>query len=208
MTDTGNKAFWRNTAGIYGRTVQGASAETYEGVCARIRERLTADMYVIEAACGTGQLSYPLCGSVAQWEATDASAEMIAQAKKPPHSERLRFTVQDAQSLPYEHSTFDAAVIGNALHILPRPDLALRELRRVLKPGGLLFAPTYVHGASTHTSARVRLMMLVGFRVYHRWNADELAACVEENGFLVERRVLLPDSTAPLCYLEARSTKK
>ena len=204
----GNKAFWRNTAGIYGRAVQSAGAETYEGVCARIRERLTADMYVIEAACGTGQLSYPLCRSVAQWEATDASAEMIAQAKKPPHSERLRFSVQDAQSLPYEHSTFDAAVIGNALHILPRPDLALRELRRVLKPGGLLFAPTYVHGAARRESVRMRIMTLGGLRVYHRWNADELAAYIEGCGFRMEKRVLLPNGTATLCYLEARSTKK
>lgn len=207
MADKGNLSFWQNTAGIYGRAVQSASAETYEDVCARIRERLTPDMRVVEAACGTGQLTYPLCGSAALWEAADASPTMIERAKRLPHTDRLRFSVHDAQSLPYEHSTFDAAVIGNALHILPRPDLALRELRRVLNPGGLLFAPTYVHGAARHVSLRVRLMTLGGFRVYHRWNADELAACVEENGFLVERRVLLPDSTAPLCYLEARSTK-
>ena len=39
---------------------------------------------------------------------------------------------------------FDAAVISNALHIMPEPEKALAEIRRVLKPGGILIAPTFM----------------------------------------------------------------
>lgn len=207
MAETGNKAFWRGTAGIYGYAVRRSSAKTYENICERIRTRLQKDMSVIELGCGTGQLSFPLCGAVAMWEATDASEEMIARAKKLPYSDRLRFSVQDAQSLPYEHSTFDAAVISNALHIMPRPDLALREIRRVLKPGGLLFAPTYVHGGVGRPSLRFRMMSAGGLRVYHKWTADQLTSYIRKFGFELRSAVLLPDSVAPLCYVEAVSDK-
>ncbi|MCI8803907.1 MAG: class I SAM-dependent methyltransferase [Oscillibacter sp.] len=42
--------------------------------------------------------------------------------------------------------SFDAVVISNTLHIIPRPELAPEEIRRVPKPGGALYAPTFVHG--------------------------------------------------------------
>ena len=206
MARTDNMDFWRRTAGIYGRSVRRSSAETYDEVCTRIRSKLSRDMSVLELACGTGQLTFPLCGSVAQWEATDLSEAMIERAKKVPHSERVRFTVQNAESLPYEHSTFDAVVISNALHIMPRPDLALREIRRVLKPGGLLFAPTYVHGG-VRKSVRITLMTLGGFRVFHRWSAGDLAKYIQSYGFAVDRQILLSDKVVPLCYIEAHSEK-
>ena len=76
-------------------------------------------------------------GSVKLLEATDFSEEMIRQAKAKTHSSRLHFSVQDATSLPYAEETFDAAVISNALHIMPEPEKALAEIRRVLKPSGI-----------------------------------------------------------------------
>lgn len=47
------------------------------------------------------------------------------------------FSVQDATSLPYTSGTFDAVVISNALHIMPEPEKALKEIRRVLKSGDI-----------------------------------------------------------------------
>ena len=68
---------------------------------------------------------------------------MIRKAKAKAHSARLYFSVQDATKLPYTLETFDAVVISNALHIMPEPEKALAEIRRVLKPGGILIAPTF-----------------------------------------------------------------
>lgn len=130
-----------------GRTlhqIHAALSTVYAEICNRIRPHLTRDMNVLELASGTGQLSFPLSPYVRLWEATDVSSSMIAEAKKRTGSSRLHFSVQDAAHLPYVSETFDV-VIANALHILPEPDRVLREARRVLKPGGWLFAPTFVH---------------------------------------------------------------
>jgi ubiquinone/menaquinone biosynthesis C-methylase UbiE len=52
--------------------------------------------------------------------------------------ENVTPTLGDAQSLPYEDSAFDAAYLVTVLGEIPDPDAALRELARVLKPGGRL----------------------------------------------------------------------
>ena len=159
---------------------------------------------MLELACGTGQISFSLFGRVRLWEATDFSEAMIAEAKKKNTSRRLHFSVQVATALPYATESFDAVVISNALHIMPHPEKALSEIRRVLKPDGLLFAPTFVHGESTGFRLRVRLMELAGFHTYHKWNAEEFSAFISGHGFEVIRQEALGGSLAPLCYLAAR----
>lgn len=82
---------------------------------------------------------------------------MIAEAKKNGGSSRLHFSVQDATCLPYGSETFDAVVIGNALHIMPESQLALEEIHRVLKIDGCLFAPTFIQGNSIGFRVRMAL---------------------------------------------------
>lgn len=199
---TANKRFWNSWAGQYDRAMAG-NAGLYGQIADRIRKGLSRDMSVLELACGTGLLSERLAGSVKLLEATDFSEEMIQQAKVKNHSSRLYFSVQDATALPYAASSFDAVVIANALHIMPRPELALAEIRRVLKSRGTLYAPTFVHGRGAGFRLRARIMALVGFKVYSKWSAEEFAAYVSSYGFEVTRAERLGGRIAPLCYLEA-----
>lgn len=200
----GGLAFWQRLSRLYG-PLMGRSAGLYDGICARIRPQLSREMNVLELACGTGQLSFPLSSRVRLWEATDFSPNMIWEAKRRPGSCRLRFSVQDATDLPYGDGTFDAVVIANALHIMPHPELALAEIRRVLKPGGLLFAPTFVHGDGRGPRALLmRLSSLAGFRAYHRWDAAALADYVAGYGFRITGRPLLTGFLVPLCCLSAQ----
>ena len=206
MRKTDNKAFWQRIAKLYAPFMKG-SDRLYAAICDRIRAGLKRDMNILELACGSGQLSLRLSTHVQLWEATDFSENMIREAKKKSCSGRLHFSVQDATNLPYADSSFDAVVIANALHIMPNPERALSEIRRVLKPGGLLYAPTFVHGKGAGFRLRTRLLSLAGFRVYSPWTAGEFVDYISGRGFEVTKTELLGKSLAPLCYLEAKNTK-
>lgn len=206
MKTTDNKAFWQRFAKFYGPVMEKSSARLYEEICNRIRPCLNRNMYVLELACGTGQLSDPLSGSVRHWEATDFSEAMIAEAERRPHSKGLHFSVQDATALSYAPESFDAVVISNALHIMPNPEKALAEIHRVLKTEGLLFAPTFVHGGKAGFRPQVKLMELAGFHTYHRWREGEFIRVLSDHGFCVTDETLLGGGLVPLCYAAAKKT--
>lgn len=202
MNSADNKGYWQKVAKLYGVVMKDGDP-MYREICAHIRPHLRRNMTVLELACGTGQLSYPLSSGVKLWEATDFSENMIAQAKKNNHSSKLHFSVRDATDLPYGDGTFDAVVISNALHIMPRPDLALSEARRVLKPGGLLFAPTFVWSEGGYAKLWALGLKLTGFKTYHSWTCKELEQFVTEQGFAVLKTEFLPNRKTPMCYISA-----
>jgi len=204
---TDNKAFWQWVAKLYGPVMERSGAKLYRDICDRIKPYLKRDMNVLELACGTGQLSYPLSSRVRHWEATDFSPAMIAEAKKKNNSSRLHFSVQNATALPYAPESFDAVVIANALHIMPDPDKAMVEIQRVLKPEGFLFAPTFVHGEGTGFRVRVRLIKLVGFHTYHEWDAGAFVEYLSAHSFAVFDQAVLGGSMAPLCCAMAKRKK-
>ena len=73
---------------------------------------------------------------------------------------------------PMHPKPFDAVIISNALHIMPNPEKALSEIRRVLKPDGVLIAPTFTAAGSTLGRLRIRIMELAEFRVFHKWTPE------------------------------------
>ena len=128
---------------------------------------------------------------------------MIAEAKRDNQSAKLHFSVQDATSLPYADETFDAVLIANALHIMPRPEKALAEIYRVFKPGGQLFAPTFVHGEVPRTRLRMLAMRCAGLQIYNSWMVPQYLAFLQAGGFAVQEHALLGNTLAPLCYARA-----
>lgn len=201
--DHDNKQFWQKTAKLYAPFMK-SSNQLYADICRRMEPHLTRQTNVLELACGSGQLSFRLAGKVQLWEATDFSENMIEEAKKRECSRRLHFSVQDATDLPYAPETFDAIVIANALHIMPQPEKALAEIFRVLKPNGLLFAPTFIHGKGTGFRLRSRILELAGFHVFSKWSELEFVEYINNHGFVVHKYECLGKSIAPLCYLEAQ----
>lgn len=205
MKDADNKSFWQRNAKIYSPFMK-SSGGLYKDICNCIRPHLNSKMNVLELACGTGQLSFPLSAGVRIWEATDFSDAMIAEAKKQSGSSRLHFSVQDATRLPYAADTFDAVVISNALHIMPNPALALEQIRNVMKPDGILFAPTFIHGEGMGFCLRVRLMELAGFHTFFNWNEKEFVEFLESNGFVTVEHHIIGGSLAPCCFVMAGLT--
>ena len=87
------KTFWDKNAGRYDRFMRKDRA-AYEEMYKLIRPVVKAKT-VLELATGTGLIAKHIVNAAAHIEATDASAEMIAEAKRDNHSAKLHFSVQD-----------------------------------------------------------------------------------------------------------------
>lgn len=111
-----------------------------------------------------------------------------------------KFCLQDATRLSYEDNRFDVVVIANALHIMPEPDKALSEIHRVLKDGGILFAPTFVY-ESGYSKVTVAVMEKSGFKTFHKWSRKEYEKFVESKGFLLKKSILEKGKPLPECIL-------
>ena len=194
------KNFWDRNAGRYDRFMRkdrAAYDEMYELIRPVVRHKT-----VLELATGTGLIAKHIVNAAAHIEATDASAEMIAEAKRDTRSAKLHFSVQDMFRLPYAEESFDVVIVSNALHIVPQPEKALAEIRRVLKDDGVLIAPTFTHGNST-LRGRIKLffMKLAGFPLNSRWSSADYLAFLRQNGWTVRKSAVLKGSF-PLTYAE------
>ena len=194
------KNFWDRNARIYNRFMRKDRA-AYETMYALICPIVKAKT-VLELATGTGLIAKHIVNAAAHIEATDASAEMITEAKRDNRSAKLHFSVQDMFRLPYADGSFDAVIVSNALHIVPQPEKALREIRRVLKDDGVLIAPTFTHaGNSFSGKVRAFFMKLAGFPLHSRWTSEEYLTFLRQNGWTVRKSVVLKASF-PLTYTE------
>jgi demethylmenaquinone methyltransferase / 2-methoxy-6-polyprenyl-1,4-benzoquinol methylase len=153
---------------------------------------------VLDACCGTGDLALASARIGGKVTGLDFSEPMLERARrKAPALEWVR---GDLLSLPFEDASFEAATIGFGIRNVEDVDVALRELRRVLTPGGRLgileitrprglLAPFYrvwfdgvvpllgkvLPGGSAYT------YLPASVRRFAR--PDELAALVREAGF-------------------------
>ena len=194
------KNFWDKNAGRYDRFMH-KDAAAYEQLYELLRP-VVRHKQVLELATGTGLIAKHIVNAAAHIEATDASAEMIAEAKRDTHSAKLHFSVQDMFRLPYAEESFDVVIVSNALHIVPQPEKALQEIKRVLKEDGVLIAPTFTHaGNSFSGKVKAFFMKLAGFPLHSRWTSEEYLRFLRQNGWTVRKSAVLKASF-PLTYAE------
>ena len=195
-----HKNFWDRTAGLYDRFMR-KDREVYEKMYELIRP-VVKDKTVLELATGTGLIAKHIVNTAVHIEATDASPEMIIEAKRGNSSAKLHFSVQDMFSLPYADNSFDVVIVSNALHIVPQPEKSLQEIKRVLKDDGVLIAPTFTHaGNSCSGKVKAFFMKLAGFPLHSKWTSEEYLSFLHQNGWAVRKNVVLKASF-PLTYTE------
>ena len=200
-----HKNFWDRNAGRYDRFMR-KDREVYEKMYELIRP-VVKDKTVLELATGTGLIARHIIKAAAHIEVTDASVEMIAEAKRDNQSAKLHFSVQDMFRLPYADKSFDVVIVSNALHIVPQPEKALAEIHRVLKDDGVLIAPTFTHaGNSFSGKVRAFFMKLAGFPLHSKWTSEEYLRFLRQNGWAVRKSVVLKASF-PLTYAECEKTE-
>ena len=192
--------FWDKNAGRYDRFMRKDTA-AYEQLYELLRP-VVRQKTVLELATGTGLIAKHIVRYADHIEATDASQEMIEQAKQGVKSAKLYFSVQDMFHLPYADQSFDVVIVVNALHIVPEPEKALSEIRRVLKDDGVLVAPTFTHADNAFFGkVKAFFMKLAGFSLHSKWTSNEYLAFLQENGWTVRESTVLKASF-PLTYAE------
>ena len=200
-----HKDFWDKNAGRYDRFMRkdrAAYDEMYELIRPVVRHKT-----VLELATGTGLIAKHIVNAAAHIEATDASTEMIAEAKRDNRSAKLYFSVQDMFCLPYAGESFDVVIVSNALHIVPQPEKALQEIKRVLKDDGVLIAPTFTHAGNSFSGMVTAFFMkLAGFPLHSRWTSEEYLRFLRQNGWTVRKSAVLKASF-PLTYAECEKTE-
>ena len=200
-----HKNFWDRNADRYDRFMRkdrAAYDEMYELIRPIVRHKT-----VLELATGTGLIAKHIVNAAAHIEATDASAEMIAEAKRDNRSVKLYFSVQDMFCLPYANQSFNVVIVSNALHIVPQPEKALQEIKRVLKDDGVLIAPTFTHAGNSFSGrAKAFFMKLAGFPLHSKWASEEYLRFLSQNGWTVRKSAVLKASF-PLTYAECVKTE-
>lgn len=197
---------WDRLAGRYDIIVR-LFDTSYPVVRERIRRDLRGCGRVLEVAAGTGQFTPELARVAGALVATDLSPEMVVRLQARLDAEGLgnvQAAVMSAYALDVADGSFDAVFCANVLHVMDDPQRALREVRRALTGGGLLVAPTFLHGADGLRRALSRAASLLSPFVAHaRLDLRGLRSLVAAAGFEVLAAEQLP-GLFPLGYVLAR----
>lgn len=196
-----SKNIWNFFAPVYEFSMR-VQKDIYSYLYERIGE-VAKGKVVLELATGPGMIARHIAPAAKSVVATDLAPKMIETALKAKNPENLSFEVADATSLRFEDNSFDVVVIANALHIIPNPEKALAEIRRVLKDDGLLIAPNYLLNVGGMKNLWKKILNLIGIRFAHEWTANEFKAFLESNGWSIKMDRVI-EGRIDLIYVECK----
>jgi SAM-dependent methyltransferase len=130
-------------------------APSYDRLTGRLTARLVEPLLdaagvgrgtrVLDVACGLGRCAAAAAARGGVPLGLDAAAGMVAVARE--RYPAIAFQQGDAERLPFADATFDAVLAGFVINHLPRPETALAEFARVLRPGGRVAVTVWDHPA-------------------------------------------------------------
>ena len=115
----------------------------------------------LDVGCGTGILTeavLDLCDPLAV-VGIDQSTAQIQQASRGPAGQRAMFQQADAADLPFPDASFDLVASALVLNFIPRPALAVQEMCRVARPGGIVSGYVWDFGKDLSPSGPLRRAM-------------------------------------------------
>jgi SAM-dependent methyltransferase len=125
---------------------------TVENSAAYLLPLLAADARILDVGCGPGTITAGLADRVPRGHVTgiDAAADVVAQARAEGRERaNLDFATGDVYALDFPDGSFDVVHAHQVLQHLGDPVRALRELRRVARPGGLVAVRDADYGGMT-----------------------------------------------------------
>ena len=102
---------------------------------------------ILDVGCGTGSLTFELAKTASLNEITgiDYSPVFVDAAKRRNTDSRIGILQGDACALPFDDETFDRALALLVLHFVPEAGTAVAEMKRVVRPGGVVAAAVWDH---------------------------------------------------------------
>jgi ubiquinone/menaquinone biosynthesis C-methylase UbiE len=102
---------------------------------------------ILDVGCGTGSLTFALAQSpeIREIAAIDFSPLFVSAATERNRDPWITILQADACALPFEDNEFDAALALLVLHFVPQADKAIAEMRRVVRPGGVVASAVWDH---------------------------------------------------------------
>jgi ubiquinone/menaquinone biosynthesis C-methylase UbiE len=129
-------------APVYDTIVTGPIDSYRQKSIARLQD--TKNKQILINGIGSG-LDIPYLPADACYIGTDITPAMLERANKRAQECAIKqplninFQIADSQALPFDDNTYDTVIMHLILAVVPRPELALKEACRVLKPGGKIY---------------------------------------------------------------------
>ena len=205
-TDERGRAYWERHAKRYDRSTRLLSRPVPRMLELAV-EAARGHGRVLEVAAGTGLITTAIAPVVGELVATDYATEMVTQLAarvRDAGLSNVRCEQADLYALPFDGGSFDAVFAANVLHLVPDLEGALASLRRVLRPGGVLVAPTYLHRETFGAAVLSRVFALTGFPGHRRFTAESLRHAIAAAGFRVECEEVIA-GPFPVGFVQASS---
>lgn len=191
--------FWDRFAGVYD-LAESINGSVYTEMCDITRRLVPAGAKVLDCGAGTGELSLAASDNADSVLCTDLSKNMLKQAQRKERAlgaDNIEFAARNIFDLQDPDDTYDVVIAGNVLHLLTNPQGAVKEMYRVLKPGGRLLLPTFTNKNSTRLL--IGIYKKLGFDPAANYSPSEYKKMLEDCG-LGRVRTKLIKGLVPCCY--------
>lgn len=204
--------YWQRTAEQYDQaTLAIMGAHTLSQLKQWLLAQIQPDQNILELACGTGCFSEVLTKKAGFLTASDLSDAMLKTASNRLHCiKNVRVQKEDCYALSFADEQFDGAFLGNLIHVISHPELVMKEVRRVLRPGGLAIL---IDSTSIGLSPRQKLAMSLRYlrhlglppRSNKILSPCQLETLVTNAGFQVTESELIGQETRAICITARKS---
>jgi ubiquinone/menaquinone biosynthesis C-methylase UbiE len=182
--------FWKEAAEGYDEWITSDFQDQYEVNWDILTKYIDPTLRVLDVGCGPGDLSIRISQQCHEVQGVDVTPEMIqiAEEKAAFEPANVYFQQADACDLPFEDYSFDTVMSVNALQTMIRPEMAIMEMSRVLKPGGELLLITYCYGDSSLSDSESLINWALKYGsqvVWQRFKLTQLVDLLQTNGFEV-----------------------
>ena len=210
-----NIKFWAEISDKYDSAIDSILGEK---IRSKILEKLNEEDNLgnlIEIGCGTGYFTKKLANKSDRIISTDISEEMLNIAREKLNG--FEFRAMDCQDLKFNDGTFDSAFMGLVLLFADDPQKALKEIKRVLKPEGLLIiADPDISYLSNYGKLKFMIRALIKYRriptTSHILNQKKILNMLDKTGFEVAKNEIISDDSntysASVNYIKALSRNK